>query len=89
MTFSLVASGPLDEVKNTLVQQAEQYAAEGVGHVVDLLDKLLGVLDAPHGVSVSVSGHTGTDEHTFSTSVRPLPAPPGESASTSAPPAVS
>lgn len=73
MTYSLGASGTVDEVKNTLTIQAEQYASELVDHVKDLVHKVLDNLEAPHGVTVSTSGHIGTDGAQFGVSVAPLP----------------
>jgi len=79
MTFSLGASGTVQEVKNTLIQQAQQYTSEAAGHVVDLLHKVVDILDAPHGVSVSASGHGNANSFSASISASPLSPPSPDS----------
>lgn len=71
MTYTMSASGTVDEVKNTLTLQAEQYAEDMVGHVKDLVHKALDTLIGSTGASVSVSGHTGPDGFTCSINATP------------------
>jgi len=83
MTFSLGASGAIDEVKNTLIIQAEQYTSELADHVSALVHKVLDTLDAPHGVSASASGSGSPSAYSVSVSARALT--PSEAAPPAAP----
>lgn len=74
MTYSLGASGTVDEVKNVLESQANQYVDDAVGHVKDLLHKVLDIVQAPHGVSVSAQGHGSPGG--FSANISVVPAAP-------------
>lgn len=76
MTFSLSASGPVSDVKNALVSQAEQYAGNGAHHVTSMIQNLLNDLENTTHVLVSASGHAGTDGAQFGVTITPQPTPP-------------
>lgn len=71
MTYTMGASGTVDEVRNALTMQAENYAEELVGHVKDLVHKVLDTIAPTNRVTASVSGHTGPDGFTASINVTP------------------
>lgn len=78
MSFSLSASGAVQQVKDSLLTQAEHHVDNGVDHVVTFIHNLVDRLEAPHGVNVSASGHTGADYASGTFSISPLPAPSSE-----------
>jgi hypothetical protein len=79
MSFTFSASGPVQQVTETLAAQAEQYAADGIEHVRDFLANLAGHLDQGHGASLSASGHIDAGQVTLSANGSSLAAPSGES----------
>lgn len=75
MSYSFSASGAVDQVRQVLTQQAEQYADDAVEHVRDFLHNLAGKLDQGGGVTVSASGHSDGSMAGGQFSVNALPAP--------------
>lgn len=89
MTFSFSNSGPVQQVKDYLISTAEQYTDDAVHHVADLVHRLIDTLQAPHGVSVSVSGHGSPTGVNLSGNITALPDPSPQNPPTEPPSPVS
>lgn len=81
MTYSLGASGPVDQAKETLALQARQYEDKAAEHVKNFLHALLGEVESDLHVSVSASGSHDQAGYHGTFNITPITPAGGSSAS--------